>query len=365
MNAKGKQKGPWMHRLMIFFFSALFTLLLVWLLGFIQRDINKMPGPDYQEIEKKYIDQTVMDRMDQIKKEEQKLQTHIENQKEVQSILATSTNNSQQTMNQLLEMHKHNLEQGVKPTEAEQNALAESERIFLENQKKFQEANQTISQLTEQLRSTQEKIKSLEDDNREKRKPAQEEYEDALKAHGFKVASLKLGFLVPLMLIAGWFAIKQRSAAFAPITYSVFIATFWRIFLVMHEHFPKDFFKYIAIGAAIVIVLAFLIHLIRMVVAPKTDWLLKQYKESYTKHLCPVCSYPIERGPLKYVIWTSKGPKIHGPLKSSDAPEEEKPYVCPSCGSSLYENCEKCGAVRPSLLPHCQACGAEKTILTN
>lgn len=362
MNAIGKHKGPWTHRLLIYFFSALLTLLLVWLLGFIQKDINKMPGPDYAEIEKKYIDQTILDRMDQIKKEERKLQTQIENQKEVQSILATSTSNSQQTMNQLLEMHKHNLEQGVKPTEAEQNSLAESERIFLENQKKFQDANQVIAQLTDQLRTTQDKIKTLEEENQEKRKPAQEEYSRELKAHGFKVASLKLGILVPLMLIAGWFVILKRSTAYAPILHAGFIATFWRIFLVMHEHFPTDFFKYIAIVAAIVIVLAFLVHLIRMVIAPKTDWLLKQYKEAYTKHLCPVCSYPIERGPLKYVIWSSKGPKIHGPLKSGDAPEEEKPYVCPSCGSSLYENCEKCNAIRPSLLPHCQACGAEKSL---
>ncbi|MGC9326758.1 MAG: hypothetical protein ACP5I1_03915 [Candidatus Hinthialibacter sp.] len=362
MKARDKQKGPWMHRFFIYFFSGLFTLLLIWLLGFVQRDISKMPGPDYQAIEDQYIDQSLRDQLEAVKKQSETLQRQINNQREIQDILRNSTNNSQQTMNQLLGMHRHNIEQGVKPTEAEQNALAESEKIFLENQKKFQEANQEIAQLSQNLRTCQENIQSLQDEIQEKRKPAQEEYNEALKSHNFMIASLKLAVLLPLLLLASWFAIKKRQTAYTPIIYSSFIAVFWRVFLVMHEHFPKEFFKYIAICAAILIVLAFLIHLIRQIVSPKKDWLLKQYKESYTRHLCPICSYPIERGPLKYMLWTSKGPKIRLPMQPPENHEEEQPYVCPSCGSSLYEHCKECNAIRPSLLPYCQSCGAEKTI---
>lgn len=355
-----RPKGPWVNRVLIYFFSTILTLLLVWLLGFVQRDINKMSGPEYKEIEKQYLDQAVLDRLDQIRKEESQLTTQIENKKEVQTILGTSTNNSQQTMNQLLEMHKHNLEQGVKPTEAEQNALAESERIFLENQQKFQEINQSIARLTEQLRTTQQAIRTTEESLKEKRKPAEDEYQEATKRHGIKIASLKLIILIPLLLASGWFAIRFRSTAYAPIANAAFIASLWRIFLVMHEHFPRDFFKYIAIGAAILIVLIFLIHLIRTIVSPNKDWLVKQYKESYARHLCPICSYPILRGPMKYMVWTAKGPKSQGWIKENESGMEDKPYVCPSCGMSLYESCSECQAIRPSLLPYCQSCGKEK-----
>ena len=362
MKTHVKRQGPRTHRIMIYFFSTLLALLLVWLLGFILSDIGRIPGPNRAEIEKKYVGQDLYDQLNILKKEAKNIQTQRENQREIQDILGTSTSNSEQTMNQLLEVHRLNLEKGVKPTEAEQEAMAESQALLLENQKKFQEANRQIAALSERQREVKGQIDSLQEDIDAKKKPSGAEYQQLRQRHLFKIASIKLAFLVPLFLAVAWMAIKARQGAYAPVVYAAFIALFWKIGVVMHDHFPREFFKYIAIGAAIVIVLAFLIHLIRTIAAPQRDWLLKQYKEAYNRHRCPVCAYPIERGPFKHAVWTAKGPKLLGSFANENSDTGERPYTCPSCGEGLYETCEKCKETRPSLLPYCPDCGNEKNI---
>ena len=156
---------------------------------------------------------------------------------------------------------------------------------------------------------------------------------------------------------------KQRGRAYEPFIYCAFSATFWKAAAVMHVYFPSDFFKYIAIGASLGIVAAFLIHLIRMIAAPKKDWILKQYKEAYNKQLCPVCGYPINRGPYKHMTWASKRPKGIMLDPTGGESEAEQSYTCPSCGEHLYEKCEKCDGIRHSLLPYCESCGDEKQSL--
>ncbi len=361
MTVNNKRRGPWTHRFLIYLFSTLLTLLFVWLLGFVLWDISRIKGPDYQAIEKEQIGKNVFDQISELIEQRKSIELQIKNQREIQAILETSTNNSQQTMNQLLDMHKHNLEQGVKPTEAEQNALAESEKIFLDNQKNFQEANRKIASLSEKLRLVEDEISRRQAELKELQKPVREIYNELYAKHRFKIASLKLGFLIPLLFVVSWLVIKKRGLAYSPIIYSAFIAVFSHTAFVMHQHFPRDFFKYLAIGAAIIIVLCFLIHLIRMIAKPKLDWLIKQYKEAYMKRLCPVCSYPIERGPFKYLVFPLKWSVMRAPNHQGEYPDDDKPYSCPSCGTQLYENCKECNAIRPSLLPHCQSCGAEKT----
>jgi hypothetical protein len=39
------------------------------------------------------------------------------------------------------------------------------------------------------------------------------------------------------------------------------------------------------------------------------------------------------------------------------AADAEAPYVCPSCGTTLFARCGRCGAIRHTLLPFCGACG--------
>ena len=45
------------------------------------------------------------------------------------------------------------------------------------------------------------------------------------------------------------------------------------------------------------------------------------------------------------------------PQASSGQPLQDEPYSCPSCGTTLFEDCRQCGHSRHSLLPHCSHCG--------
>jgi len=359
MIGKERGRGPWIHRALILCFAGVLTVLLVWLLGFVLSDVGKFPGPDYAQFEAKYVAADTKDRLDALHKERTSLEKQINDQREIQAILRTSTQSSQETMNQLVSLHKLNLEKGVKPTDVEQQALAESEAQFLENQKRFQVANEAIARLSEEQRETERQIATLEETLEEKRKPAREEYNKAREVHSLKVAAVKLAIVVPLLFVAAWLLLAKRSSAYAPLVYAAFGAAFWTTGRVLYENFPREYFKYIAIGAAIVIVLAVLVHLIRMLTAPKRDWLLKQYKEAYNKRLCPVCAFPIQRGPWKGLTWTRRGPRGILPVPQANGDEDEKPYTCPSCGEGLYASCASCGKSRHALLPYCQHCGAE------
>ncbi len=357
-----RRQGSRLHRLFIRCLSVLLTLLLFWLLGFVVRDIGDLEGPDYQTIEAEYVAQEVRDELRDLEGQRASLGTQITNQQAIQGILQQSTNESRTTMNQLIEIHRLNLEKGVTPTEDEQQALSESERLFLSKQQEFQAANEEIARLSEERRDIEERIRELNAEKDESREPAREQYEREVRLHRIKVASFKLLFLVPVLLIAAGLVAKYRARDYASILYPLLVAAFWRVGVVTHQYFPEEWFRYIATSAGIVVVLGFLLQLIRMAASPKTDWLLKQYRQAYNEHRCPICGHPIRRGPLKHAIWTAKGPKETRSSVGED--ETASAYTCPSCGKGLFEECVACSSIRHSFLPYCESCGDEKPIGT-
>ncbi len=56
MNTTRRNKGPWTHLVMVYFFTVLFGALVYWLLGFVVRDIAAWLGPNYGEVEKRLLD---------------------------------------------------------------------------------------------------------------------------------------------------------------------------------------------------------------------------------------------------------------------------------------------------------------------
>jgi hypothetical protein len=173
------------------------------------------------------------------------------------------------------------------------------------------------------------------------------------------MAVLKLAALAPLMAVAAWLFLKKRAGLYAPLIYAFGIALLVKVAEVMHEYFPTRYFKYILILACLIAVVRILVYLLKMIAFPKKDWLLKQYREAYEAFFCPICDYPIRRGPLKYMFWSRRSiRKLQMPPVSRDGAEE--PYTCPMCATKLFEECPSCHAVRHSLLPACEKCGAEK-----
>jgi predicted RNA-binding Zn-ribbon protein involved in translation (DUF1610 family) len=190
----------------------------------------------------------------------------------------------------------------------------------------------------------------------EKQIKRQREIHTARRSHDLKIASLKLALVVPLLLLAAWLVRKKRGGIYQPFNGAALFATFWMVWLVMWDHFPRDFFKYIAILAAIGILGAFLAWAIRSSARPRTATLLKRYREACQNHRCRACDFPILRGAFRQAVWTKRGPKLAGEALGQ---AESSRYTCPSCGEGLFDKCGACGEVTQSLLPYCSACGRE------
>jgi predicted RNA-binding Zn-ribbon protein involved in translation (DUF1610 family) len=265
-------------------------------------------------------------------------------------------------MNQLLEIQKLTIQKGLAPSVDEAKALGESQRLFLTDQTRYQEMNDQIAALSEQLDGLQSRQRNVQSRMEAQRPAVQEEYNRQHSRHQLRLAALKLAVLVPLLGVALWLVFKLRRALYAPLVYGFGLALLVRVILVIHEYFPTRYFKYILILVALLAVGGVLVYLLRALAFPKLDWLLKQYREAYEHFLCPVCGYPIRRGALKYLFWT-RGSLKKLVVPKTDAEMPEEPYVCPVCSTRLFERCESCKGIRHSLLPACDRCGAEKPLL--
>jgi len=361
MSATHSPKGPWTHRWLVFFFTLLFGLLIFWLLGFFMRDLGTWPGPNYAEVRDRLSDPALTREAETIQRELDEVQRAIASREQRQKVLRDSTGNSERTMNQLLELQKLTLQKGLTPAPEESAALAESQRLFLINQTKYQEMNDQIAALNDQSLDLQNRQRSVQEKLGARHPAIQTEFDQLHARHQFKVAALKLAVLLPLLILGGWWFLRARHSLYAPLVYGFGLALLLKVGLVLHEHFPRRYFKYILIVAAIGLVARVLIYLLRIRAFPKADWLLKQYREAYEHFICPVCSHPIRRGPLQHLFWTRGSlKKIQIPAPAPDA--SDPPYTCPVCATVLFELCPACQHTRHALLPACAHCGATKPI---
>ena len=94
---------------------------------------------------------------------------------------------------------------------------------------------------------------------------------------------------------------------------------------------------------------------------PRPERLRRQYREAYERFLCPVCEYPVRRGPMRFLYWDRRSIRKAGRVVPGvpEAGGGDEAYSCPSCGTSLFGACAACGRTRSTLLPHCEHCGAE------
>lgn len=359
MSENKKFQGPWIQRAAIVFLGLILGVLLYWLLGFITKDIGSLPAPEFSKVQAKYIDAQIVTKQEDLKETLVGIRENIRNKQEQQTILKDSTDSLQNTINQLLAIQRQSIERNLEFSEENQRNLTESQKVFLENQQLYQNQNKEIAELTSRQRQVEKELVDVSKQVKTQRDLANTEYRGLVTRHRWKLAALKLAVMIPIFLIATWFFIKKRSGAYWPIVYAAFIVAFVRISLVAHEYFPKKYFKYIALLVIIAIVLRLLVYLIKRIVSPKKDWIIRQYQEAYDKNVCPVCSKPIRTGPLRYMVGRKRtGLILAG--QGGQAPKQQ-PYTCPSCGTDLYEKCDKCSDIRHSLLPFCEHCGNEKS----
>ena len=361
---KSPPRGPWTQRFLVHVFTILFGLLSYWFLGFVLGDISTWPGPDYAALQEQMLDPVLSAESQRLQEEAELVKRDVETQQARQRILRDSTDNAQKTMQQLLEFQRLSLQKDVKPSPEEQAALAESQQRFLANQKQYQELTEEISRLQEQLRNLESQQRINQQKFHTASEPVRQEYERQSRQHELKLAFLQLAVLVPLLIVAVLLFYRQRESLYVPLVTAFAIAVVVKVMLVMHQYFPARYFKYILVITFLVIVTRVLIGLLRMIRFPKPDWLHKQYREAYEAFLCPICDYPIRRGPLTFLYWTRRTIKKLRPQPSGDAAAED-PYTCPACGTNLFEACPQCGKTRHSLLPTCESCGNTRPVEGN
>lgn len=352
--------APRRHRILIWLLGGAMSLLSYWLLGFIMSDIGSLPGPDYTELEDLRLDQTLVDRDDELSAEIASAKRDSTNLQTTQSLLRESISSSQRTLNQLMDVQKLALEKGVEFSDEQQQAMTENIQLFLASQQRDQQLNGEISQLNEQQQNLESQHRTVTAQLDAARDPIRDEYQQLVEQHEFKMGGFKLLILVPLLVVsvAVLFRLKSRASLYLPLACAVGTAISLKVGFVMHEHFPTRYFKYVLIATALGIVTVILTSLLRAVAFPKRSWLLKQYREAYEAFLCPKCEYPIRRGPMRFLSWTrSSIRKVRPSCSDSIGQITSEPYTCPMCATSLFRKCEKCDQVRHSLLPACEHCG--------
>jgi len=358
MEAKRKTKGSWGLRFFIILLGIVLGILFYSILSFIESDIGTIKRPDWNTIRGKYVSDQMDNERDQLQSEVKQLNRKIDTLIEQQRLLSNSTNGLQKTMNQLLSIQRQYIDKGQEFPPENMQTLQKSQAAFLKNQQKDQQFTQDISDLTQQrqqkeddLAAVSKEIKSLEDE-------ARQEQTQLWEKHRLKVAVLKLSFLIPVFLAVSFLFMKYRTSPWWPLIWAAFLAAFVKVALVAHEYFPTRYFKYIAILVLLAIVVRILVYLIKMIIAPKKDLLIRQYQEHYDKYLCPICSKPIRIGPLRYIGGLKKKQAL--PAGPGSEPSIQEPYSCPSCGTNLYDKCGHCSQIRHTLLPYCEHCGTHK-----
>ena len=358
MNEPVVQKSPWTHRFFMFFFSLVLGLLLIWLMSRVMDQVGEWPGPSYEKLEQAHLAPTLVETANRLREEGANLRRRIDERRAQQALLRDSTDNSQRTMNQLLELHRLSLEKNVTPTAEEQQALAEAERLFLTNQAEYQRLSTEVAQLDTEIRRLNEQIEAHNKVLDEARAPIRQEYERLLRRHEAKVGAVKLAVLVPLMAVALVLFIKKRSGPYALPVYAFGLAVLAEVLLVIHEHFHTGYFIYVLLLAAIAVVVRAIVYLVKVMRSPSAAWRLARHRQAYATFLCPICGFPIRRGPMKFMVWTRRS--LKEPPAPTTLPEAraDEPYTCPSCGTRLFEECTACHAIRHALLPACERCGA-------
>ncbi|CAG37441.1 zinc ribbon domain-containing protein [Desulfotalea psychrophila] len=358
MKSEQKPKGPWINRFATHFFTLSLAVLIFWSLGFLVQDIKSIRGPRYVEIEKQHIDSALVGKSTTLKGEITDLGRRIVSMKEDQRVVGDSSQNLQQTIQQLIELQKLSIQKGVALPDTEQSDLSTTLSKFLQSQENYQGFSTELSKLMAEKQGLEGEKRALEQSLDKQRKPARAEYNRLNRAHRLKLAALQLLILLPLLVLAAILILKKRGSIYFPLFFAFGGATLLKVTLVIHEYFPKKYFKYILIGVLLIAVARLLIHFIRVVAFPKAQWLTKQYREAYECFLCPVCEYPIRRGPRKFLYWTRR--TVGKVALQREYLGEDEAYTCPACGTCLHEECPVCHKIRHALLPHCQHCGAER-----
>lgn len=350
-----RRHGPWHQRALTVALSAIYGVLLFWLLGFLVNDLGRWPGPDYAAVERGHLDPLALDSLRGLQQQRAQVGGDIDAAGERQATLRDSTASAETTLHRLLDLQRLSIENDRPWSSADQQSLQRAKTLFLRNQEQYQTLNQELAALQRQRRALESQIGALDTDLDRQRDAARADYQAQRERHAIRMAALQLALLAPLMVIVAVLWWRGRHSLYAPLLHATAIAVAMRVGLVMHQHFPQRYSRYVLVLVFLGVVVWALVALLRRLARPDAGWLLRRYREAYEHQVCPLCEYPMRRGPLRYLMWTRRSAR-RLPAMAPPAQAEE-PYTCPVCTTTLFEACGVCGDIRPALLPACTHCG--------
>ncbi len=325
---------PTAIRWTIRFLSTALFFLLIWMLGFVLGDIDDIDGPDRRAFDEAAIDKELSAERRAYQAQLESITIDRTRQEEIKQNRSEAMGVAKETWAQVESVHRLELDAGRQPGGDLRDDLAQAHERYIQAQATYEEANTTLADLGAREYSINKALAELNKQIQPQEQAAYSSYRRELDGHEFKLGAYKMAFIVPLLLVAARVLAKKRESLYRPIYKAVLLASFCQVTWIMHQHLPAVYFKYIAIIAAVAIVAAFLIHVLKSAYKPRPDLLLKLQRDAYNNHNCPSCAYPF--------------PAYH-----------PGSYTCPSCGTGLFDSCNACGASRHSLLPYCVACGNE------
>ena len=307
--------------------------LFIWLLGYIIGDIDDLRAPPkLQNFYDTGIDAELTRTQREFNASLDVIRMDKARQQEIKTNRSEAMGVARDTWTQAQRVHQFELTAGRQPSTELREELARAHEGYTSAQATFEEANTELADLGAQEYAIKQDLATLENQIRPQMHEAYDLYEEARRDHNHTLAIYKLSFIIPVSLLAAWALAKKRESIYRPILKALLLASFIWVVVVMHEHFDFAYFKYIALTAAVLIVLTFLVRMLQSSARPRPDLLLKQRREAYHRNNCPECAYPFSAD--------------HG-----DA------FTCPACGTGLFATCGSCGSSRHELLPFCIHCG--------
>ncbi|MCC9609318.1 hypothetical protein LOC68_05820 [Blastopirellula sp. JC732] len=356
LDGVSKNRGPWWHRFAIRFCTFLLFLLIYWTLGFLTDDIWQIQGTPREVVERQYIGESLREKQSSLQRELTELDQQNADTQSRASQVERSAQTAQVTWTQLQKFREQAVDKGRELSEEEQTALEDSQRLFLRSQNASLELQAKLTENAQQRIRLQGEVRAVKEEIQTKQTAANQEWTRLYRRHQFWLALGQIGLLIPLMLLAGWALMKGRGKTWAPFAQAFGAAVLLKALVTLHSYFPVDLLIYPLVGTGLVIVATVLWYLIRSLAKPQINWLLKQYQERYQAFLCPVCEYPIRRGPMRFLFWNRKS-IARLAVSASETEASNEPYTCPCCATKVFEECPKCHATRHSLLPACESCG--------
>lgn len=355
-----KAKGTFWMRCAIVLSAVLFGVLTYWSVGFLLDDIRVIHTPNREAFFKKHIDESLKDELKASEMQLQELEHEHQLISQQRGFIKDSSSSLQVTVDNLFKL-KDRDQQLISKQQFDQ-VLSSLDKI-IHIQEDFRITADRYIKVTNDKFALQKQIAELKRRIEEQQQTAQELFSKEMHRQRIKTTIMKMVFLILLVLACTILLVKKRKSIYRMIYASTATAVYIKTFLFIHEYFPSRYFKYIIITLMLGLVGWGFGWLIRRLVKPKIDTLLKQYREAYERFLCPVCDYPIRIGPRKYLYWTRRTVhKIALSASMASCDNIDEPYICPACGSCLFEKCESCGNIRHSLLPNCLHCGVKKTM---